>query len=63
MAVLIVAGLHVPVMLLVDVGGSAGAVAFSQRGPIALNVGATWLLTTISMVVVVAPWPPFGVKV
>ena len=32
-AVLIVAGLHVPVMLLLDVVGNADAVVFWQKGP------------------------------
>jgi hypothetical protein len=34
-----VAGLHVPVILFVDVVGSIGAVAPEQMGAIALNVG------------------------
>ena len=36
---LIVAGLHVPVMPLVDVVGNVGAVEFWQIGPIAVNAG------------------------
>ena len=38
-AVLIVAGLHVPVIPLVDVAGRAGAVLFRHSGPVAVNVG------------------------
>ena len=38
-AVLIVAGLHVPVIPLFDVVGRTGAVLFWQSGPIAVNVG------------------------
>ena len=41
-AVLIVAGLHVPVTPLLDVVGNTGAVLFWQSGPIAVNVGVTW---------------------
>ena len=52
--VLITAGLQVPVMLLPDVVGSAGAVLFRHNGPICVNVGVIWLEITISMVTVVA---------
>ena len=52
-AVLIVAGFQVPVMLLLDVVGRAGAALFRQSGPMGVNVGVTWLLITISMVAVV----------
>ena len=38
-AVLIVAGLHVPLIPLFDVAGNVGAVEFWQSGPIAVNVG------------------------
>jgi hypothetical protein len=38
-AVLIVAGLHVPVIPFVEVVGSVGAVEFWHSGPIAVNVG------------------------
>ena len=50
----IVAGLHVPVILLVDVVGSVGAVAPEQIGAIALNVGTMFGLTVMFNVVVVA---------
>ena len=49
-----VAGLHVPVILLVDVVGSIGAVAPEQMGAIALNVGKIFGLTVMFNVVVVA---------
>jgi hypothetical protein len=46
--VLIVAGLQVPVMLFVELAGSAGAVEFRQRGPICVNVGVICgFMTTI----------------
>ena len=48
-AVLIVAGLQVPVMLLLDVNGNNGAVEFWQSGPINVNTGVIWLVITISM--------------
>ena len=51
---LITAGLHVPVILLVDVVGKVGAVAPEQIGSIASNVGAMLGLTVISKLVVVA---------
>jgi hypothetical protein len=51
---LTVAGLHVPVILLVDVVGKVGAVAPEQIGSIASNVGAMLGLTVISKLVVVA---------
>jgi hypothetical protein len=50
---LTVAGLHVPVILLVDVVGKVGA-APEQIGSIASNVGAMLGLTVISKLVVVA---------
>ena len=62
-AVLITAGLHVPVILLFDVPGSDGVTEFWHSGPIAVNVGVTWLVITISIVTGVAHCPPFGVKV
>jgi hypothetical protein len=51
---LTVAGLHVPVILLVDVVGSVGAAAPEQIGAIALNVGTMFGLTVTFKVVVVA---------
>ena len=61
--VLIVAGLHVPVILLLDVVGRAGAVLPWQSGPTCVNAGVIELLITISMVTVVAHCPAAGVKV
>ena len=51
---LTVAGLHVPVILLVDVAGSIGAAAPEQIGAIALNAGTMFGLTVTFKVVVVA---------
>lgn len=61
--VLIVAGLHVPVMLLLDVVGSAGAVAFWHNGPICVNTGVICELISISMVVGAPHCPALGVNV
>lgn len=62
-AVLMVAGFHVPAILLFDVTGSVGGVAFWHKGPICVNVGAAWLVTTIAIVAVPPHWPAVGVKV
>ena len=51
---LTVAGLHVPVILFVDVVGKVGAVVPEQIGSIASNVGAMLGLTVKSTVLVVA---------
>ena len=61
--VLMVAGLQVPLMLLLDAAGSAGGVLFWQSGLICVNVGVTWLLMAIFMVAFTAPCPAFGVNV
>jgi hypothetical protein len=55
-AVLIVAGLHVPVIagVLVELNGNDGAALFWQRGPIAVKVGAIEAVTTIFIIAVVA---------
>ena len=53
-AVVMVAGLHVPVMPLLEVSGRAGAVAFRQRLPIGSNVGVSIGLTVITRVADVA---------
>jgi hypothetical protein len=47
-----VAGFHVPVILLLDTAGKAGAVAPTQRAPIGSKVGATGSVTVTSSVVV-----------
>ena len=62
--VLIEAGLQVPLMLLFDVNGSAGATEFKQSEPNGSKVGVTFGVTVTSIVVVaVAHWPASGVKV
>ena len=62
-AVRLVAGLHVPVMPLLDVAGNVGAVLFWQSGPIAVNDGVICGLMVTLSVVVVAHSPAAGVKV
>ncbi len=57
-----VAGLQVPVILLFDVAGNVGAVAFWHRGAICVKVGDIPVLMVISIVAVVAQ-PDDGVKV
>ena len=61
-AVLIVAGLHVPVIPLLDVVGNAGAVLFWQSGPICVNVGVTSEVTVMLNDAFVAHCPAAGVK-
>ena len=62
---LIVAGFHEPVIAgeSDELDGNTGAVEFRQSGPIWLNVGMNAAVTVISIVVVVAHWPPSGVNV
>jgi hypothetical protein len=64
-AVLIEAGLQVPVMAgeLVDVAGSAGGEEFWQSGPMALNVGAICGVISINTLTGPAHCPNAGVKV
>jgi len=62
-AVLLIAGFHVPVIPLVEVAGSAGMVAPLQYGPTAANAGVTLGVIVIVRVVVVAQRPAVGVKV
>jgi hypothetical protein len=62
-AVLIVAGFHVPLMPLLDVVGNVGAAAFWHSGPIAVNVGVTCGSIVMLKVAVVAHSPAAGVKV
>ena len=61
-AVLIVAGLHVPVIPLLDVVGNAGAVLFWQSGAICVNVGVTSEVTVMLNDAFVAHCPAAGVK-
>ena len=60
---LIVAGLHIPVIPLVDVPGNVGAVVPAQKAGIAAKVGVTLGVTVTSSVVEVAHCPAPGVKV
>lgn len=60
---MIVAGLHVPVMPLLDVVGSTGGVEFWHTGPIAAKVGPTCEDTTIFIDVGIPHAPADGVKV
>ena len=62
-AELIVAGFQVPVIPLVDIDASNGAVEFWQSGPICVKIGVTTGLTTTVKVVVVAHCPAVGVNV
>ena len=61
-AVLMVAGLHVPVTPLLDVVGNAGAALFWHNGPIAVNVGVTCGSMIMVSVAFVAHCPAAGVK-
>ena len=61
--VLITAGNQVPVIPLLEVNGSAGAVAFKQISPITSKVGVVAGVTLILMVTGVAHTPASGVKV
>ena len=63
MEVLLIEGLHVPVMLLVEVVGRSGIEAPVQYGPTEANVGVTLGVIVIVNVVVVAHCPAVGVKV
>ncbi|MPM32646.1 hypothetical protein SDC9_79211 [bioreactor metagenome] len=63
LAVLIAAGLQVPVMLLFDVVGRISAVEPSQYGPNASKEAVILVPTSISMVLTAAHWPASGVKV
>jgi hypothetical protein len=49
-----VAGLHVPVILLVDIVGKVGAAAPEQIGAITSNAGIMVVVTVMFKVVVVA---------
>jgi len=62
-AVLMVAGLQVPVIPLLDVVCNTGAVLFWQSGPIAVNVGVICGLTVMVNVLLTAHCPADGVNV
>ena len=61
--VLIVDGLQVPVIPLVEDVGKTGAVLFWHKGPIAVKVGGTWFVITISIVAIAPHCPAMGVNV
>jgi hypothetical protein len=61
-AVLIAAGLQVPLIPFEEASGRTGAILPWQSGPIAYNVGRIEVVTTISIVVVVAHWFTSGVN-
>lgn len=61
--VLLIAGLHVPVIPFVEVVGSAGIDAPEQNEPTGLNVGVTFGLIVIVNVTGKAHTPVFGVNV
>ena len=62
-AVLMFAGLHVPLIPLIEVNGSAGAELFWQSGPIAAKEGVVLAVVVTVIVVPVAHCPAPGVKV
>ena len=62
-AVLLIAGDHVPVIPLFDVVGKAGITEPLHFGVTAVKVGVTFGVMVIVMVVVVAHCPAVGVKV
>ena len=62
-AVLLIAGLQVPVMALMEVVGKAGIVAPEQYGPTAANAGVIFSLMVMVNVAVVAHCPASGVNV
>ena len=63
MARLFKAGDHVPVIPFVEVVGSAANVAPEQIGATCVNAGVILEFTVITIVLVVAHCPAFGVKV
>ena len=58
----IVAGFHVPVILLFDVVGSGGAAEFWHNGPSWVKVGVT-LVPIVMVIVTVVAHPDEGVNV
>src|SRR5688572_5611624 len=62
-AVLIAAGLHVPLMLLDDVDGRMGAVEFWQSGSISSKSDVTWSAMVMLKVTSIPHCPSSGVKV
>ena len=62
-AVLMVAGLQVPLMPLLEEAGNVGAGLFRQSGPMAVNTGVTLEDIVMSMLTGAAHSPAAGVKV
>ncbi|PJA08294.1 MAG: hypothetical protein COX70_04055 [Flavobacteriales bacterium CG_4_10_14_0_2_um_filter_32_8] len=60
---MLIAGDHVPVMLLVDVVGKAANASPLHIGETAVNVGTVGALTVIVIVVLAAHCPAVGVNV
>ncbi len=60
---MLIAGLHVPVIPLVDVVGNAGMEAPEQYGPTAENVGVTLGLMVMVREADIAHCPAVGVNV
>lgn len=63
MAVLIIAGIQLPLMPLLDVDGSEGGLALIHSGPTGLKAGVIAGLTVTVRVVVDAHRPAAGVNV
>ena len=61
--VLIVAGLHVPVMPLLEVVGNGGAALFWHNGPTGVNAGVICGLMVTGNVATIAHCPAAGVKI
>ena len=60
---LIVDGLHVPVILLIEINGNVGEGLFKHNGPMAANKGSTESVISMSRVTVFLHSPASGVKV
>ena len=63
MVLSIEAGLHVPLIPLVEIVGNEGIVSPAQKGPIWLKTGLRGCVMTTVMSVTVAHCPASGVKV
>lgn len=62
-AVLFIAGVHVPVIPLLEVAGNGAITAPEHTGATAVNVGVTFGVTVMVIVAVVAHCPAAGVNV
>ena len=58
-----IAGVHVPIMPLIDVVGSGAMNCPTQKGPTGVKLGVVFGFTTMVIVAVVPHCPPLGVKV